>query len=266
MPSQVVKKLAAVPKPSYRNFKLTLEYDGTHFCGWQFQPAFRTVQGHLEEKLARIFKKKVHCHASGRTDSGVHALAQIAHFKVYTAIKPSLIHKALNDFIDRDLSVLKVEEVSVNFHSQYHVKNKTYRYTILNRVSPSALWRDRAYFYPQKLNVSWMQKAACDLKGRRDFKAFQGASGKTKETSTVKTIQAISVKKENDFIHITITADGFLYRMVRNIVGALIKVGLARITAEEFKKVLESCSRSAAPNTALAHGLYLKKVYYGKMA
>ena len=262
MPSQAVRKLAPATKPSYRNFKLTLEYDGTHFCGWQFQPAFRTVQGHLEEKLARIFKKKVHCHASGRTDSGVHALAQIAHFKVYTAIKPSLIHKALNDFLDRDLAVLKVEEVPINFHSQYHVKNKTYRYTILNRVSPSALWRDRAYFYPQKLNVSWMQKAARDLKGRRDFKAFQGASGKTKETSTVKTIQAISVKKENDFIHITITADGFLHKMVRNIVGVLLNVGRGTIPPDGIAKLLKGKDRKLLPKTVPGHGLCLMKVRY----
>src|SRR5208337_1617016 len=122
-----------------RNFKLTLEYDGTDFSGWQTQAVgLRTIQNHLEEKLERIFKKKIHCQASGRTDGGVHALGQVVHFKVDTDIKPSLIHKALNSFLDRDLSVVKVSEVSLDFHAQRDVESKTYRYTILNRSYPSA--------------------------------------------------------------------------------------------------------------------------------
>lgn len=259
---QVRKKTSEAGKPSYRNFRLILEYDGTHFCGWQFQPEFRTVQGHLEEKLARIFKKKVNCHASGRTDSGVHALAQVVHFKVHTAIKTSIIHKALNDFIDGDCAVLKVEEVSLDFHSQYQAKNKTYCYTILNRVSPSALWRDRAYFYPQKLDVSLMRKAARELKGKRDFKAFQGASGKTKETSTVKTIQALTVKEEGDFIHITVTADGFLHKMVRNIVGVLMGVGRGTLPPDGITRLLKGRDRKLLPKTVPGHGLCLLRVQY----
>jgi tRNA pseudouridine38-40 synthase len=251
-----------VQRASYRNFKMTLEYEGTHFCGWQFQPEFRTVQGHLQEKLARIFKKKVNCHASGRTDSGVHALKQVAHFKIHTAMKTSIIHKALNDFLDRDLSVLRVEEVPLSFHSQYHVKNKTYRYTILNRPSPSALWRDRAYFFPQKLNVNLMRRAARHLKGQHDFKAFQGAAGQAKASSTVKTIQGINVVKQNDFIHITVTADGFLHKMVRNIVGVLMAVGCDKISPDKIPQFLKNKDRKALPKTVPGHGLCLMTVRY----
>jgi tRNA pseudouridine38-40 synthase len=249
-------------KSSYRNFKLTLEYEGTHFCGWQFQPGLRTVQGHLEEKLARIFKKKVNAHASGRTDSGVHALAQVAHFKVYTAMTPALIHLALNDFLDRDLSVLKLEEVDHDFHAQYHAKAKTYRYTILNRAAPSALWRDRAYFYPQPLHVTRMRRAARLLKGRRDFKAFQGASLQAKDASTVKNVSTLTITKDNDLIHITITADGFLHKMVRNIVGVLLLVGNGSLPPESVTGFLQGRDRKLLPKTAPSHGLCLVAVRY----
>jgi tRNA pseudouridine38-40 synthase len=249
-------------KPSYRNFKLTLEYEGTHFCGWQFQPGLRTVQGHLEEKLERIFKRKVIAHASGRTDSGVHALAQVAHFKTHTAIEPAIIYKALNGFLDRDVSVIRVEEVHHDFHSQYHVKNKTYRYTILNRESPSALWRDRAYFYPEKLNVTAMRRAAARLKGRHDFKAFESASGKLKPSPTVKNVSALTIVREGDLIHITITSDGFLHKMVRNIVGALLAVGCGTLAPDSIPQILKGKDRKLLPRTAPGHGLCLMAVRY----
>ena len=230
-----------------RNFKLILEYDGTSFSGWQTQAeGFRTIQNHLEEKLERIFKKKVHCQASGRTDSGVHALGQVAHFKVDTSITPSLIHKALNSFLDRDLSVIRVQEVPLDFHAQNSVKNKTYRYTILNRPYPSALWRDRAYFFPHKLDVSAMRKKAKELKGTHDFKPFQSAAERSRIKNTVRTISQLSITKDGDLIHITITSNGFLYKMVRNITGALIAVGSGR----------------RIPKTAPPHGLCLMSVRY----
>lgn len=230
-----------------RNFKLTLEYDGTDFSGWQTQAeGLRTIQNHLEEKLERIFKKKIHCQASGRTDSGVHALAQVVHFKADTSMKPSLIHKALNSFLDKDLSVVKIREVPLDFHAQKDVKSKTYRYTILNRSYPSALWRDRAYFYPHQLNVSAMRKAAGNLKGTHDFKPFQSAAQRSRIKNTVRTIKNLSIVKEGDLVHISITADGFLYKMVRNITGALISVGNGQKPAR----------------TAPSHGLCLISVRY----
>lgn len=190
--------------------------------------------------------KKVHCQASGRTDSGVHALGQTAHFKTETGIEASLIHKALNSFLDRDLSVVKIQEVPLDFHAQRDVSAKTYRYTILNRSYPSALWRDRAYFYPYKLDLAAMRKAAKPLIGTHDFKAYQSASQRSKIKNTVRTIKELKVTKEGDLVHITITADGFLYKMVRNITGALISAGNGR----------------HRPKTAPSHGLCLISVRY----
>jgi tRNA pseudouridine38-40 synthase len=248
-----------------RNFKLILEYDGIAFSGWQTQAeGFRTIQKHLEEKLERIFKKKVHCHASGRTDSGVHAIGQVAHFKVDTDIKTELIHTALNSFLDKDLSVMQVAEVPLDFHAQKDVKSKTYRYTILNRSYPSALWRDRSYFYPHALDIKQMRRAANHLKGTHDFKSFQSAAERSRIKNTVRTISSLSIVKDGDLIHISITSDGFLYKMVRNITGALIAVGSGRITPSSVLKLLmsKSTARILAPRTAPSYGLCLMSVKY----
>lgn len=245
-----------------RNFKLTLEYDGANFSGWQFQPGQRTVQGHLQEKLQRIFKKKINCIASGRTDSGVHALGQVVHFKGETKMKAAQIQRALNAFLDKDVVVVKVQEVPSDFHAQYSVKKKTYRYTILNRRYPSALAYRRAYFYPWKLNLTLMKKAAKDIKGKHDFKCFQAASEASKRKNTIRTISVLTIVKEGDFIHISITSDGFLYKMVRNIVGTLLAIGSGQISANSIPKLLKFKDRKLSPPTAPSDGLSLIRVFY----
>lgn len=245
-----------------RNFKLTLEYDGYEFSGWQFQPGQRTIQGHVQEKLERIFKKKVNCIASGRTDTGVHALGQVAHFKVETAMKSKQIQKALNAFLDRDVAVVKIQEVPLDFHAQYSVKNKTYRYTLLNRKYPSAFWRNRAYFYPYKLNLSLMRRAASKIKGKHDFKCFQAASERSKIKDTVRTISQLTITTEGDFIHISVTSNGFLYRMVRNIVGTLLAVGSQKLPVETVSELIKAKNRKLSPPTAPGHGLCLMAVRY----
>lgn len=245
-----------------RYFKLTLEYDGANFSGWQFQPGQRTVQGHLQEKLERIFKTKTNCIASGRTDSGVHALGQVVHFKGETSMKVSQIQRALNAFLDKDVVVLKVQEVDKDFHAQYSVKNKTYRYTILNRKYPSALSYKRASFYPHELTISLMKKAAKLIKGKHDFKCFQAASEASKRKNTVRTISALNIVKEGDLIHISITSNGFLYKMVRNIVGTLLAVGSKQIPVSLVSKLLKSKNRKLSPPTAPPDGLYLVAVRY----
>lgn len=246
-----------------RNFKLTLEYEGTNFCGWQTQsPDFRTAQSHVEKKLEKIFKKKIHCHASGRTDSGVHALAQVAHFKAHTRMQASLIQKALNSFLDKDICIVKCQEMPLHFHAQKDVKTKTYRYTILNRQHPSALWADRALFYPGKLNLTAMRQVAKELTGKHDFKSFQSASKSSRIKNTVRTLEKVAITREKDLIHISITSDGFLYKMVRNIIGVLMAVGSGRWAADNVLKLLKSKDRKTAPRTAASHGLCLMSVRY----
>jgi tRNA pseudouridine38-40 synthase len=248
-----------------RNFKLTLEYDGTDFSGWQTQSeGLRTIQNHLEENLEKIFKKKIHCQASGRTDSGVHALGQVAHFKADTRMAPALMHTALNSFLDKDLSIVSIQEVPLYFHAQMDVATKTYRYAILNRSYPSALWRNRAYFYPQALNIFAMRRAANTLKGKHDFKAFQSAAQRSKIKNTVRTIKHLTISKEGDLIHISITSDGFLYKMVRNIVGALLVIGSGRLPVSAMPLHLKSTQRALLFRTAPSQGLCLMSVQYRK--
>jgi tRNA pseudouridine38-40 synthase len=252
-----------------RKFRLILEYDGAAFNGWQTQSLtdgkgqpLRTLQSHLEDKLEKMFKRKTHCHASGRTDSGVHAIGQVAHFKADTHLTPKIIHRALNSFLDKDLSIVKVQEVPLEFDAQYSAKGKTYRYTILNRPHPSALWRQRAWFYPEQLNISAMRKAAGFIKGKHDFKAFQSASERSKTRSTIRTVSKLSIVKEGDLIHITISADGFLYKMVRNIVGTLALIGSGKESPDLVLKIFKSKDRKLSPKSAPANGLCLMSVKY----
>ncbi|MBI4309955.1 MAG: tRNA pseudouridine(38-40) synthase TruA [Candidatus Omnitrophica bacterium] len=246
-----------------RNFKLTIEYDGTSFCGWQIQKnGERTVQGEFEKSCALIFKQDIKAIASGRTDSGVHAAGQVVSFKAYTRMKPAEIQKALNSRLPPDIAVIAAKEVKADFHAQYSVKEKTYRYTILNLPYRSAFLRQRAYFYPYSLDLSLMRRAARDIKGRHDFKSFQAHDPLRADCGTVRTIKRLNIKKEGDLVHIDVTADGFLYKMVRNIVGTLIASGSGQLPADIIPKILKAKDRDKAGDTAPAHGLCLMSVRY----
>ncbi len=242
---------------------MTIEYDGANFCGWQIQKnGERTVQEELEKACARIFKHRVHVVGSGRTDSGVHAAGQVVSFKAETRMNPLEIQKALHSRMPNDIAILEVKEVPADFHAQYSVREKTYRYTILNRAHRSAFLRQHAYFYPYPLNMIRMRQAARFLTGRHDFRSFQAHDPLRAERGTVRTIRQITIRKEKDLIHIDITANGFLYKMVRNISGTLIAIGSGQVPLENIATILKAKSRSAARDTAPAHGLCLLRVKY----
>jgi tRNA pseudouridine38-40 synthase len=246
-----------------RNFKITFEYDGSEFCGWQAQgQGERTVQGELEAVLSKIFKRTVKVIASGRTDSGVHARGQVISFKADTRMKPLEIQRALNSLLPSDIAVHEAKEVKSDFHAQYSVKQKTYRYTILNRKYRSVFLRDRVYYYPYPLNISSMRKAAKYLIGRHDFRSFQAYDPLRAERQTVRTIKKMVIKKEGDLVCIDVTADGFLYKMVRNIVGTLLAVGAGQLPIGEMAKILKARDRQTAWDTAPAEGLCLMAVKY----
>lgn len=250
-----------------RNIKLTIEYDGTHFYGWQIQilPK-RTVQGELEKALARIFKRKIKVTGSGRTDSGVHAVGQVANFKVQTPMPVDVMKKAINAHLPADVAIVGIEEVPLKFHARYSVKSKTYHYTILNRDVRSPRLRHTCLLYPYKLNLPLMRAEARDLIGRKDFKSFQSAdpaqtaNGRT----TIRTIKRVNIKKRGDFIDLEIEADGFLYKMVRNIAGTLLQIASGRLPKGSIQTILSKRNRVFAAKTAKAHGLTLVNVKYGK--
>ena len=250
-------------KSSLHNFKLTIEYDGASFCGWQIQKnGERTVQGEFETVLLKIFKEPVRVIASGRTDSSVHAQGQVVSFKVDTRMKPLEIQRACNSMLPVDIAVIDAKEVKSDFHAQYSVKEKTYCYTILNRKYRSVFLRDRVYFYRYPVNVSRMRKAAKSLKGRHDFRSFQAYDPLRAERDTVRTIKHLTIKKEGDLIYLNVTADGFLYKMVRNIVGTLLAIGSDQLPDHCIPKILKAKNRGEAGNTAPPQGLCLMKVKY----
>ncbi len=245
-----------------RNLKLEIEYDGTNYAGWQVQPKARgkTIQSVIEKTLRKILREKIKLIASGRTDSGVHAKAQIANFFTHSSIPLSKLKLGLNGILPEDIKVTKLSEAANDFHSRFSAKSKLYRYTILNRDYSSPLLRHSVFFYPHPLDTKLMQKETQVLLGKHNFSAFQAAKGR--EKNPVKSIKKISVIKSNNFVYIDIEADGFLYNMVRNIVGTLIEIGRGKLAAGSLKKILLSRDRRHAGQTASPKGLCLIKVKY----
>jgi tRNA pseudouridine38-40 synthase len=245
-----------------RTFKLTIEYDGTDFSGWQVQgKGERTIQGEVEAVLSKIFKKHVVVIGSGRTDSGVHARGQVAHFRVVTDMPDWEIQRAFNFNLPPDIVIHKVEEVSDRFHAQYRAKWKTYSYTILNRSFPSAVERRRCFFFPRKIDLTLMKKEARTFVGRKDFSSFAN-SDRSRTCDAVRNIRRLDIRKKGDLITVTIEADGFLYKMVRNIVGTLLEVATGRFPPGSIKAMLMKKDRRAAGLAVPPQGLCLEKVTY----
>ena len=245
-----------------RNIRLTIEYDGKDFNGWQKQPNKLNIQGEIERAIELITgEENIDLIASGRTDAGVHAIGQVANFKTNNESIP--IEKfaiALNTKLKRSIRIKKAEEVDERFHSRYTCKRKTYRYIINNNECESAICRNFEYHMPIKLDIKAMQIAVKYFEGEHDFKAFK-ASG-TSSKSSVRTIYKAEVRKEGDNIIIELTGNGFLYNMVRIISGTLLDVGLGKIKPEEIPEIIESKDRQRAGRTLPAHGLYLVQVVY----
>ena len=244
-----------------RNIKLTIEYDGKNFAGWQTQPGKVSIQGEIIKAIKEITGEDVELNASGRTDAGVHALGQVANFKTETNIEISKIPYALNSKLPNSIVVVSAEEVEERFHSRYNCKGKTYRYIVNNAEFPSALNRYREFHMPQNLDVDSMKKAIKLFEGTHDFKGFKSSGGSPKKT-TVRTLTKCELKEERNRIIIELSGDGFLYNMVRIIAGTIVDVGLGKIELSELPSIIESGDRKLAGRTLPPHGLYLVEVRY----
>jgi tRNA pseudouridine38-40 synthase len=243
-----------------RNIRLTIRYDGTNYSGWQYQDNARTVQHVIARTLKGIVGRKVNLIGSGRTDSGVHAEAQIANFKTHSTLPLKRIQAALNSRLPKDIVITDIRHVPLRFDSRHDAKSKLYRYTIVNGNFIDPFLRHFAAKYFYRLDVKPMAKAAKRLIGRHDFRAFQAKDGQEKES--IRTIRRINVAKKANMIYIYIEADGFLYNMARNIVGTLIEVGRGKITAESVSGILRCKDRRLCGPTAPAKGLTLVRVRY----
>ena len=227
-----------------RNIKLTIEYDGKDFNGWQAQPLKLNIQGTIEKAIEEITGEEIELNASGRTDAGVHAIGQVANFKTNSTIPIEKIPIAINTKLKKSIRIINAEEVDENFHSRLSCKKKTYRYIINNNTFSSAIYRNLEYHIPQKLDINKMKLAIKYFEGEHDFKAFK-ASG-TSSKSSVRTIYKAEIYEQKDNrLWIELTGTGFLYNMVRIIVGTLVEVGIVKIKPEEMSKIILSTVKKA---------------------
>lgn len=244
-----------------KNIKIVIEYDGTNYCGWQSQTGLPTVQGTIERCLEKITGERMRITGSGRTDSGVHALGQVANFATASPLGAKTLLKALNSALPDDVSAVSAAEVSADFHAQFSSRSKVYEYRILNAPHPPALLRNRVWHVPEKLDLASMKEAAEHVAGTHDFSVF--ASANITVRSAVRTVNRASIRKSREGIVLfQIEADGFLKRMVRMITGTLVETGKGKIGPEQFADILRSGRKTKNVVTAPPQGLFLKKVVY----
>lgn len=242
-------------------YKITIEYDGTNYSGWQQQEKAPSIQEELQKAAFRFLKENVSVFGAGRTDAGVHALGQVAHFDTSKTIDPFRLCQAFNAHLrPQPISVLNAERVADTFHARFDAKKRFYVYKILNRRSRPALYENRAWWVHQPLNEAAMADAAQALTGKHDFTTFRAAACQAK--SPVKTLDEIKIDRYGDFVFLRFSARSFLHHQVRNIVGTLKLVGEGRWTKQDVIDALNAKDRKAGGPTAAAEGLYFEKVLY----
>lgn len=242
------------------NIRLTIEYDGTAYGGWQSQINAPTVQDALLAAIKKVTGEDVKLYGSGRTDSGVHALGQVANFHTAVNIPAERYASALNTCLPEDIAVRASCEAPERFHAQFSAVGKRYRYTVFNHKQHTALYRRTSWHVSQKLDAGAMRAAAAHFLGTHDFTSFQSTGGVLRET--VKTVTRSDIVVEGNFIYFDVAADGFLYNQVRIMAGTLVKVGRHRLAPEDIPLILQACDRERAGYTAPAQGLCLMEVYY----
>ncbi len=243
-----------------KNYKCIIQYDGTDYCGYQRQKDLPTIQEFLERALEKIYQSSMTVYASGRTDSGVHALGQVIHFHAEEIVPTDKIPYAMNSLLPPDIVVLKAEEVNADFHARFDAVRKTYEYRIDNRRIPSPFHRRYSLHVPKLLDVDAMTQAAPLIVGTHDFSAFHAAGSSV--TDSVRTVYQSQVDTDGTWIVYTVTADGFLYNMVRIIVGTLLEIGKGKMAPSEILDIVHSRDREKAGPTVAAQGLFLKEVTY----
>lgn len=245
------------------NYKLLIAYEGTFYSGWQVQKNSLSIQALLEKYLSIILRTSIHIVGSGRTDAGVHALGQVAHFKTTTSFDFSRLLASLNGLLPKDIRVLSIEEVSLDFHARYSAIGKVYHYYL--HVSPVKDPFNRFYAYkvPHLVLLDTLKQAAMLFIGTHDFTSFANeAKTGSAAKNAVRSLKRLSISQQEEYICLELEADGFLYKMVRNIVGTLLDICAGRIALEKIPAIFQAKDRKLAGRAAPAHGLTLAKVYY----
>ena len=243
-----------------RTIKLTIQYDGTDYYGWQMQASHITVQQVLQEALSIVCNHPVVLHGSGRTDTGVHALGQVAHFKTSSRIDMPQLHKGLNSLLPDDVVVREAVEAHPDFHARFDATARTYWYFILNEAVPSVFYRRYAWHVRKPLDIEAMRDAAALLVGMHDYSSFQARE--REDACMVREVKRVRLKRVGPLLLFEIQASSFLRHMVRGIVGTLVETGLGKLSAAGMRDILMARDRSQAGPTAPAQGLFLKEVRY----
>lgn len=243
-----------------RNIRLTVEYDGTDYFGFQRQPGRRTIQGEIEWALSRLTKESVKVVGAGRTDAGVHALGQVVSFRSGGTIPTGKIPLAVNSLLSRDIVAREASEVAPEFHARFSAKSRAYKYVVLNDKLPSALFGRFSWYMPYDLDLERMKSAAADLLGTHDFTSFSAADMDT--PGRVRELKKLTIRRSGELVVFELEANAFLHSMARIIVGTLVEVGQGRRDAAEIKDILKLKDRRLAGKTAPPQGLVLMEVTY----
>lgn len=246
------------------NYRLTIQYDGGRYKGWQrLGNEENTIQGKIEKVLSEMVQRKIEIIGCSRTDAGVHALAQIANFKLTENMTEYEVRDYLNKYLPKDIGIKDVMLVPENFHARYNAKDKTYLFKIWNEKYTNPFMRNYSMHVDKKINVTKMKKASQYFIGEHDFTAFSNA--KSKKKSKVREIYSIDIEENDGFIQTRVRGNGFLYNMVRRIVGTLIEVGLDHVDSSNIPMIINSKERNQAGYIADACGLYLEKIEFKKI-
>lgn len=244
-----------------KNYRMTLQYDGSRYSGWQKQGnTTNTIQGKLETILTKMTGTEIEVHGSGRTDAGVHALAQAANFKCSTSMQTEDILSYMNEYLPQDIRVTSLSEAAPRFHARLNAKSKHYRYVINTNKIPDVFTRKYMTLYPVSYDLDAIKLAAGFLIGEHDFKSF--CENKHMKKSTIRRIDNIDITIKNGILTFDYTGNGFLYHMVRILTGTLLEVGEGKRKPEDMIEILQAKSRPCAGFTAPAQGLYLVEVFY----
>ncbi len=244
-----------------RNIKCRVTYEGTRYQGWQRQESSdNTIQGKLEQLISRMCGEKIEIQGSGRTDAGVHSLGQIINFHTRSEMRTEEMLAYMNQYLPEDIAVVEIQEVSERFHSRLNAKGKQYIYRVWNSTVPNVFWRRYSHTVEQQLDVEAMRTAAGYLLGEHDFKSF--TSTKKGKKPTVRNIESIDIRTEGDMLIFTFKGDGFLYHMIRILMGTLLEVGSGERSADSIPQIIAVKDREAAGALVPAKGLVLEKVFY----
>lgn len=252
-----------MPEETVYRYKMIISYDGTHYCGWQIQPNAVSIQEEIEKALYRMFQKVIRIHSAGRTDAGVHAMGQVCHFNIEKSIIPEDLQRSLNGLLPHDIRIKEIEEVDLEFHARFSAKSKSYHYHIWLDPVRDPFWRHFSYYEKRRISFVRLKQAAKLFEGTHDFSSFANCrDGRDKAVNPIRTIDKVRVVRQRGGVRIEFYGKSFLYKMVRNMVGAILEVASGKASLEDIETIFAAKDRKQAFKAIPPEGLFLMEVRY----